>query len=134
MEILSISIDREALERLNGIQKRLGFKSRSKLFRNAVLDMLKDYEALDALSGRAESIFVITYPESESNHVSSLLHRFKRVVRSEIHQHNSNVCFDILDIDADAKDVRALFGVLKKTKCIYSVTYSLIPASAPKHQ
>ncbi len=132
MEILSISIDKEALERLNKVQKKLGFKSRSKLLRNAVLGMLKDYEALDALSGSVESIFVITYPESERNHVSSLLHRFKESVRSEIHQHNSNVCLDILDINADAEDVRSLFGVLKKTKCIYSVTYSLIPKSAKK--
>lgn len=132
MEILSISIDREALERLNKVQKKLGFKSRSKLLRNAVLGMLKDYEALDALNGNVESIFVITYPESERNHVSGLLHKFKGAVRSEIHQHHSNVCLDILDINADAKDVSALFGVLKKTKCIYSVTYSIIPRSSKK--
>ena len=37
MEILSISIDDETKKRLGEIQKRLGFKSRSKLLRDAVL-------------------------------------------------------------------------------------------------
>lgn len=73
MEILSISIDKEALAQLNAIQKKLGFKSRSKMLRNAVFNMLKDYEALDSLKGDVESVFVLTYKEPEKNHVSDTL-------------------------------------------------------------
>lgn len=132
MEILSISIDKEALERLNNVQKRLGFKSRSKLLRNAVLGMLKDYESLESLSGHVECIFVLTYPEAERNHVSMMLHKFKEAVRTETHQHNEKICVDILDISTDAKNVRELFSALKRTKCIYSVTYTIIPKSLKK--
>lgn len=132
LEILSISIDKEALQRLNRIQKKLGFKSRSKLLRNALLGMLKDYEALDALSGHVESIFVLTYPENERNHVSNILHKFKGTVRTETHQHNSDICIDILDISTDASHLREFFSTLKRTKCIYSVTYTLIPKSSAK--
>jgi metal-responsive CopG/Arc/MetJ family transcriptional regulator len=125
-------MDKDALKRLNRIKKSLGFKSRSKLLQNAVLSMLKEYEALETLSGHVESIFVITYPESERNHVSNMLHKFKGTVRTETHQHNSDICVDILDISTDAKQVKEFFAALKRTKCIYSVTYSLIPGRSGK--
>ena len=130
MEILSISMDSNALNRLNKMQRALGIKSRSKLLQNAVQSMLKEYEALDTLSGHVESIFVITYPEAERNHVSNILHRFKETVRTETHQHSKEICVDILDISADARMIREFFGALKRTKCIYSVTYSIIPRSS----
>ncbi|HVA82777.1 MAG TPA: ribbon-helix-helix protein, CopG family [Candidatus Aquilonibacter sp.] len=126
MEILSISIDKEALRQIERVQKRLGFKSRSKMLRNAVLSMLKDYEALESLRGNVESVFILTYSESEKNHVSDLLHRFEDSIKTEMHQHNSGTCVDILNTNASAVKTRELFGVLKKNKCIYSVTYTLV--------
>lgn len=126
MEILSISIDKEALQQLEKVQKRLGFKSRSKMLRNAVLSMLKDYEALESLTGNVESVFILTYSESEKNHVSDLIHRFEDSIKTEMHQHNSGTCVDIINTNATAAKTRELFGVLKKNKCIYSVTYTLI--------
>ncbi len=126
MEILSISIDKEALAQLNAIQKKLGFKSRSKMLRSAVFNMLKDYEALDSLKGEVESVFVLTYRESEKNHVSDNLHKFEEFIKTELHQHNKGVCIDILSVHTDAENTRRMFGVLKKNKCISSVTCSVI--------
>lgn len=126
MEILSISIDKEALKQLEKVQKRLGFKSRSKMLRNAVLSMLKDYDALESLTGNVESVFILTYSESEKNHVSDLLHRFEDLIKTEMHQHNSGTCVDILNTNTTAAKTRELFGMLKKNKCIYSVTYTHI--------
>ncbi|MDE1825606.1 MAG: ribbon-helix-helix protein, CopG family [Candidatus Micrarchaeota archaeon] len=126
LEILSISIDKDALRQLEEVQKRLGYKSRSKMLRNAILGMVHDYEAFDALKGEVECIFVLTYSEAEKNHVSDVLHRFGKVIKTELHQHHSGTCIDILNINAPAKKTREFFGVLKRNKCIYSVTYSII--------
>ncbi len=129
MEILSISIDKEALRQLEEVQKRLGIKSRSKMLRNAILGMLKEYQLLDSLSGHVEGVFVLTYKKSEKNHVSDVLHRFEGIIRTEVHQHNSGICTDVLTLGAHAEKVREFFATLKRNKCIYSVTYSLIPDS-----
>ncbi|VVB76917.1 Putative nickel-responsive regulator [uncultured archaeon] len=129
MEILSISIDKDELKQLEKIQKRLGFKSRSKMLRSAVTSMLNDYERLDSLKGNVESVFVLTYAESEKNKVSDVLHKFKDAIKIEMHQHRPGVCIDVLNIDASAIKTRELFGVLKKNRCVYSVNYSVVSGS-----
>lgn len=126
MEILSISIDDETLERLNEIQKLLGFKSRSKMLRNAILGMAKEYEALDTLKGNVESVFILTYAEFKKNNISDMLHRFEDAIKTELHQHNSGTCIDVLNINTDAKRMREIFSALKRNKSIYSVTYVII--------
>jgi metal-responsive CopG/Arc/MetJ family transcriptional regulator len=129
LEILSISIDKEALRQLEEVQRKLGFKSRSKLLRSAIQSLLKDYEGLELLTGSVESVFVLTYGESEKNHVSNLLHRFEDTIETETHHHHSDTCIDVLNISATARVTRELFGTLKKSKCIYSITYSVVPKS-----
>lgn len=126
LEILSISIDNEALKRLNEIQKMLGFKSRSKMLRNAILGMAKEYEVLETLKGRVESVFVMTYSDSKKNNVSDILHEFEDAIKTELHQHNSGTCIDVLNINADAKTVRKIFSALKRSKSVNSVTYTII--------
>ena len=132
MEILSISVDDETKKRLGEIQKRLGFKSRSKLLRDAVQSLVKDYEALEGLKGTVEIVFVLSYREAEKNHVSNTLHHFKEKIKSELHQHGSESCIDVLNVKASAPEVREMFSTLKKNKCIYSVVYSVIGAEPTK--
>ncbi len=126
MEILSISIDKGDLIQLEKAQKRLGFRSRSKMLRSAVLSLLNDYGRLDSLAGNVESVFVLTYNESEKNNVSDLLHRFKDAIKTELHQHHPGTCVDVLNIYTTAKKTRELFGLLKQSKCVHSVTYLVI--------
>lgn len=129
LEILSISMDKEALKQLEEIQKRLGYKSRSKLLRSAVLSMLNDYQAFDSLRGEVECVFVITYKESEKNHVSDVLHKFEDTIKTELHQHSSGICIDILNIHTGAKRIEEFYNILKRNKCVYSITYSIIRAA-----
>ncbi len=126
MEILSISIDNESLKRLNEVQKMLGFKSRSKMLRNAILGMAKEYELLETLKGNVESVFVMTYHDSKKNKVSDILHEFEDAIKTELHQHNSGTCIDVLNINADAKTMRKIFSALKRSKSVNSVTYTII--------
>lgn len=129
LEILSISIDKKSLEELEEIQKKLGFKSRSKMLRTAVLSMLNDYERLDVMKGIVDSVFVLTYREAEKNHVSDILHKFENIIKTELHQHYSGTCVDVLSISADAEGTRNFFGAMRRNKCIYSVVYSIINES-----
>ncbi|MDE1849551.1 MAG: hypothetical protein KGI00_02355 [Candidatus Micrarchaeota archaeon] len=126
MEILSISIDKEALRQLEGVQKRLGFKSRSKMLRSAMQSLVKDYEGIEALRGDVESVFVITYKEAEKNHVSDILHRFKDVVETEMHHHHAGTGIDVINLDTSADRTRELFNALKRSKCVHSVNCSVI--------
>ncbi len=122
MEILSISMDSASLKQLNEVQKRLGFKSRSKMLRSAVLSLLKSHSDLEALKGSVESVFVVTYTEMEKNHVSDLLHGFGDTVKTSMHHHESGIGVDILNISAPAKKTRELYSSLERNKCVRSVS------------
>jgi metal-responsive CopG/Arc/MetJ family transcriptional regulator len=122
VEILSISMDKGSLKRLNEVQKRLGFKSRSKMLRSAVLSLLKSHSELEALKGSVESVFVVTYTEGEKNNVSDLLHRFGKTVKTSMHHHESGIGVDILNISASAQKTRDLYNSLERNRCVRSVS------------
>ncbi|MDE1851153.1 MAG: ribbon-helix-helix protein, CopG family [Candidatus Micrarchaeota archaeon] len=126
MEIISISLDSETLKRVNEIQERLGFKSRSKMLRSAMQSLINDYGGMGSLGGEVESVFVVTYKENERNHVSDILHRFKDVVETEMHHHHAGKGIDVLNLDTSAARTKELFNELKRSKCVSSVTCSVI--------
>ncbi len=126
MEILSISISKEDLKSLESAQKRLGFNSRSKMLRSAIESLINDYDKLNELKGNTESVFVLTYPDSEKNKVSDMLHRFEEDINSEMHHHHHHTCIDILSLHTGADEVRRFFKEAKSNKSVRSVTYSII--------
>ncbi len=129
MTILSISIDDATLKRLNTIQRTLGFKSRSKLLRNAVLGALKEYETLESLTGNVQSVFVLTYKKHEKARVFDLLHSFEDSIQAELHRHSAGTCIDVLDVNTSAEGTRRLFNALKKCKCVFAVNCTIINPS-----
>ena len=126
MEILSISMDKGEVRKLELAQRKLGFKSRSKMLRSALQSLVKDYEKLDALKGNVEAVFVLTYDDTSKNKVSDALHLFEKDINSELHHHHSSTCIDILTLHTTADTLRRLFKTVKSSKSIKSVTYSIV--------
>ncbi len=126
MEIISISLDKDTLEELDRIQGSLGFKSRSKLLRATLGSLLNEYRLMESLKGHVDSVFVVTYKESEKHRVSDVLHRFEDCVKTVVHQHHVGICLEVLIICADAERIRELFGTLKKDKGVRSVSCSVL--------
>jgi len=126
MEIISISLDKETLAELKNAQKALGFKSRSKLLRTTLASLLSEYRTMEKLKGHTDSVFVVTYKESEKHRISDMLHRFEDCIKTVIHQHHVGICLEVLIVCADAPSIRELFAVLKKDKGVRSVSCSLL--------
>ena len=126
MEIISISLDKDTLDELDRIQGSLGFKSRSKLLRATISSLLNEYRIMESLKGHVDSVFVVTYKESEKHRVSDLLHDFEDCIKTNVHQHHVGICLEVLIICADAARIRELFGMLKKDKGVRSVSCSVL--------
>ncbi len=126
MEIISISIDKDTLSELVTIQKNLGFKSRSKLLRATLNSLLNEYRIMESLKGHIDSVFVMTYRESEKHNISDLLHKFEDSIKTVVHQHHVGICLEVLIICADAERIRELFALLKKEKGVRSVSCSVL--------
>lgn len=126
MEILSISMDKKELKCLAEVQKKLGYKSRSKMLRSALQSLTEEYESINSLKGSVESVFVLTYPDTKKNNVSDVLHRFEDNIKSEMHHHHSGTCIDILNLETTADVTKRFFTAVKSSKAINSVTYSIV--------
>lgn len=126
MEIISISLDRETLDELDKIQENLGFKSRSKLLRATIASLLNEYRIMETLKGHVDSVFVLTYRESEKHRVSDVLHKYDECIKTVVHQHHVGICIEVLIVCADADKIRELFGLLKKDKGVRSVSCSVL--------
>lgn len=126
MEILSISMDKDELEHLEEVQKRLGYKSRSKMLRNAVMSLVKDYEELESLHGNVESVFVLAYKDTEKNNVSDLIHKFKDAIETDVHHHHPGTGIDVLNLNTTAERTREFFSIAKRNKSIYTVNYFIV--------
>jgi metal-responsive CopG/Arc/MetJ family transcriptional regulator len=126
VEILSISMDKEELKKLEDVQKRLGFKSRSKMLRSALESLSKEYDSVNALKGNVESVFVLTYSDTKKDNVSDVLHKFEDNIKSEMHHHHAGTCVDILNLETTANVTRNFFSAVKSSKDIDTVTYSIV--------
>lgn len=126
MEIISASLDRETLDGLENAQKKLGFKSRSKMLRAAVSSLISEYRALESVRGHTDAVFLITYKESEGHRISDIFHRFEDCIKTTVHQHHVGICLEVLILCADAKRIRELFGLLKKEKGVRSIRCSVL--------
>jgi metal-responsive CopG/Arc/MetJ family transcriptional regulator len=126
MEIISISLDKDTLAELDRTQASLGFKSRSKLLRATINSLLNEYRIMESLKGHVDSVFVVTYKESEKHRVSDLLHKFEDCIKTDVHQHHVGLCLEVLILCAEAERVRELFGTLKKDKGVRSVSCSVL--------
>jgi metal-responsive CopG/Arc/MetJ family transcriptional regulator len=126
MEIISISLDKETLEELDRIQGSLGFKSRSKLLRATLSSLMNEYKLMEQLKGHTDSVFVVTYRESEKDRISDITHKFEDCIKTVIHQHHVGICLEVLIVCAEAGRIRELFGLLKKDKGVRSVNCSVL--------
>jgi metal-responsive CopG/Arc/MetJ family transcriptional regulator len=126
MEIISVSLDKETLSELDRIQNKLGFKSRSRLLRATIGSLMNEYRVMESLKGHTDTVFVVTYKESDKHRISDLLHEFDDSIKTVVHQHHVGICLDVLIICSEACRIRQLFGLLKKEKGVRSLNCSVL--------
>lgn len=126
MEIISISLDKETLNEVNRTQKRLGFKSRSRLIKATINSLLNEYKVLENLLGHCDAVFTVTYHHHEAKELIKVMKNFEDIIKTEIHQHHAGTCLRVLITCGEAHALKELFATLKREKGIRSVSCSVL--------
>jgi metal-responsive CopG/Arc/MetJ family transcriptional regulator len=121
MEIISMSLDKETVTKLDAMQKKLGFRSRSKLMRATIDSLLNEYKVLEELKGHCDAVFNVTYNYKKKDELSHLLKEFEDIIRTEIHQSHAGMHLRVLIICGNAERIRELFSKLKAGKMVRSL-------------
>lgn len=121
-EIISISLNKEILDNMNFIQKKLEFSGRSEIVRAGIRNLINEYKELENLSGIVEGTIIVTHKESYTQEFSKIKHKFHDLVKTHIHHELKNhMCMEILLFNGKSQDIKDLYQKFVSSRKIDSI-------------
>jgi len=131
MPVISISLSKELLEKLDKFMVDRGYSSRSEVIRDAVRDLITEYELSKYREGRVTAtITVITNREKRdlNERLMWLRHKHDNVVSANMHIHlGGKYCLEIFIAGGDIKEVFDFIGKVRALRGIDQVKYTMVP-------
>jgi CopG family nickel-responsive transcriptional regulator len=131
MPIVSISLTSELLKQLDGFMKKQGYSSRSEAIRNAVRDILSEYELSSFERGKVTStITVISEHEKHDvdERLTRLRHEHDEIVSGNMHIHlGKTYCLEIFITEGQVDEVLNFIGRIRAMRGIQQVKYTIVP-------
>ena len=122
MEIISLSIDEETLEKIEEIQQKSAFSGRSELFRKAIENLYQETKDKNRLEGHLNAVVVSRHPHQDEHEIAELSHKHDNVITTQLHSKLDNhKCLEIFHTDGSAKEVIDFFNDLEGSKHTESV-------------
>jgi CopG family nickel-responsive transcriptional regulator len=120
MSIVSLSIPKSLLEKVDRYLKEQGFANRSEIIRQALRSYMSESRRLGELQGRITAVITLVYRrEAKRGQITDVQHKFGPVVLTFLHTHvEEGNCIEIIVARGDAQIIRALVEALKGNKQI----------------
>ena len=131
MTIISISLSPELLDKLERFMKERGYSSRSEVIRDAVRDLMAEYELTRLEVGRViATITVISRHERHDvdERLMRLRHEYDHIVSGNMHIHLSEgYCLEIFIAEGAAEEILRFIGRIRAMRGIQQVKYTIVP-------
>ncbi|MFH1470983.1 MAG: CopG family ribbon-helix-helix protein [Candidatus Micrarchaeota archaeon] len=119
MAIISVSIDEETLEEADSAVGKLGFGSRSDVFRKGVKTLLAEMKADENLPANANAVLIVIHREAHEDEVTRLKHTFEEIVTMQTHSKlDDEHCLEIFVLKGEGKRISKLAGTFASNKKI----------------
>jgi CopG family nickel-responsive transcriptional regulator len=128
MSIVSLSIPKSLLEKVDQYVKEQGFANRSEIIRQALRAYMSEGRSLSDLQGRITAIITIVYQrEAKRNQITDVQHNFGPVVLTFLHTHiQEGYCVEITVARGDAKVINTLVQALKANEQISEAKVTIL--------
>ena len=128
MSIVSLSIPKSLLKKVDRYAKEQGFANRSEIIRQALRAYMSESKRLDELQGRITAIITIVYQrEAKRSQITDVQHNFGPAVLTFLHTHiQEGYCVEIIVARADTQVIRALVQALKTNKQISEAKVTIL--------
>jgi CopG family nickel-responsive transcriptional regulator len=128
MSIVSLSIPKNLLEKVDQYVKEQGFANRSEIIRQALRAYMSEGRSLSELQGRITAIITIVYQrEAKRNQITDAQHNFGPAVLTFLHTHvQEGYCVEIIVARGDAKVINALVQALKANEQISEAKVTIL--------
>ena len=128
MSIVSLSIPKSLLEKVDHYIKEQGFANRSEIIRQALRAYMSESRGLSELQGRITAIITIVYRrEAKRAQITDVQHSFVPVVLTFLHTHiKEGNCIEIIVARGDAQVIKALVEALKVNEQISEIKVTIL--------
>jgi CopG family nickel-responsive transcriptional regulator len=131
MPIVSISLTAELLKELDEFMNMKGYSSRSEAIRDAVRDILSEYELSRFERGKVTStITVISEHEKHDvdERLTRLRHEHDQIISGNMHIHlGKTYCLEIFITEGQVEEVLNFIGRIRAIRGIQQVKYTIVP-------
>jgi CopG family nickel-responsive transcriptional regulator len=128
MSIVSLSIPKSLLEKVDSYIREQGFANRSEIIRQALRAYISEGKRLGELQGKITATITIIYKRgSRTGQIADVQHGYGNVVLTFLHTHvEEGYCIEIIVAKGDAQIMKAFIAALKANKQISEVKVTLL--------
>ena len=130
MPIVSISLTSSLLRRLDEFIKERGYYSRSEAIRDAVRDLLAEFELSKLEKGKVTA--TVTVISGHERHVDERLmrlrHEYDSIVSANMHIHIDQIyCLEVFVTEGEAEEVLDFISRVRAMRGVQQVKYTMVP-------
>ena len=128
MSIISLSLPKDLLEKLDSIRGDDRGASRSEIIRQAVRLYISEYCQLDEIIGKVIAAVTVLYETTEKNdELFHLQHEFGDMITAYLHSHlTGGECLEVMVVKGSAQRLKSLIDGLKANKPVRQIKFSLM--------
>lgn len=131
MPIVSMSITRELLRKLDALIKDKGYSSRSEAIRDAIRNTLSDYDLIRLERGRAAATITIISEYMRPNtdeRLMQLRHEYNELVTGNMHIHlGGKYCLEVFITQGGVEEILNFISRVRAIRGISQVKYIIVP-------
>jgi len=128
MKIISLSLPKSLLDKVDEYIQQQGFANRSEVVRQALRFYMSESRRLEELQGRITATITLIYRrEAKRGQITDLQHSFSGAVLTFLHTHvEADSCIEIIVARGEAQTIRALIQAMKSNKQISEVKVTIL--------
>ncbi len=128
MSIVSLSIPKPLLEKVDAYIKEQGYANRSEIVRQALRAYISEAKKLDELKGTITATITIIYQKgAKTAQQTDSQHHSNNVVLTFLHTHiEEGYCIEVIVAKGDAQTMKAFIATLRANKQVSEVKVTLL--------
>jgi CopG family nickel-responsive transcriptional regulator len=129
MSIISLSIPKPLLEKIDTYIKEQGYANRSEIVRQALRAYLSEAKRLEELRGNITATITIIYQKGAktAQTTSSNQHHYSNIVLTFLHTHiEEGYCIEVIVAKGDCQTMKEFIKTLKTNRQVAEVKVTLL--------
>ncbi len=101
--MISVSLDGENMEALEGIREAYGLGGRSEAVRAAISAAMANIREMDAMEGDVEGVLIIVRRNHEDPWMNRIQGNYESVIKTQLHSHlRDRKCLEVMVVSCEA--------------------------------